>query len=156
MGFLLEQDALNGKSGKAFMTYNGQNIELFGLKKFDSNAEFDEADMKVVGTVRTQKKTTGVTMTGSATIYYGTPYFLRVLKEYLVTNKMPLLTFQITNDDPSTSVGKQVVALYNVKLSKVPIAILDAEADFLEEEIEFSFTDFEPLTEFSNAPAQLG
>lgn len=156
MGFLLERDALNGKSGKAFMTYNGQNIELFGLKKFESNAEFDEADFKVVGTTRTQKKTTGVTMTGTATIYYGTPYFLRVLKEYLRTGKLPEITFQITNDDPSSSVGAQIVALYGVKLSKVPVAILNAEADFLEEEIEFSFTDFEPLSEFADAPAQLG
>lgn len=156
MSYLLEKDALNGKSGKAFMTENGRNIELFGLKKFDSNAEFDEADMKVVGTNRTQKKTTGVTMTGTATIYYGTPHFLRILKEYLQTGKFPEVSFQITNDDPSTSVGVQTVAIYGVKFSKIPIAILDAEADFLEEEIGFSFTDVEPLSEFADAPAQLG
>ena len=156
MSYLLEKDALSGKSGKAFMTENDLHIELFGLKKFDSNAEFDEADMKVVGTNRTQKKTTGVTMTGTATIYYGTPHFLRILKEYLQTGKFPEISFQITNDDPSTSVGVQTVAIYGVKFSKIPIAILDAEADFLEEEIEFSFTDVEPLSEFADVPAQLG
>lgn len=156
MAFLLERDALNGKSGKAFMTYDGKNVELFGLKKFESNAEFDEADFKVVGTVLTQKKTTGVTMTGTATVYYGTPHFLRILKEYLTTRRLPEITFQITNDDPSTSVGVQTAAIYGVKLSKVPIAILDAEADFLEEEIEFSFTGVEVLSEFEETPAQLG
>lgn len=156
MGFLLEQDALNGKSGKAFAVVNGNNVEMFGLKKFESNAEFQTADFNVVGTNVTQKKTKGVTMTGTATIYYGTPVFLDMLAEYLKTGILPHFTFQITNDDAGSSVGKQVVALYNVKLDKVPIALLDDSVDYLTEEISFSFTGMEVLTPFNAAPAQLG
>lgn len=155
MSFLLERDALNGKSGKAFITRDGKNYEVFGLKKFNSDAEFQEADFKVVGTTLVQKKTTGVSLTGSATIYYGTPVFLEMLQEYLKTGRLPYFTFQIENDDPSTSVGSQVVALYNVKLSKVPVAILDADAELLEEEISFSYTSLEVLKAF-NSPAVLG
>ena len=55
--FLLERDALNGKEGKAFMTLNGRNIEMFSLKKFQSDAEFQESDFNVVGTRLVQKKT---------------------------------------------------------------------------------------------------
>mgnify|MGYP000134527272 CR=1 FL=1 len=62
--FLLERDALNGKEGKAFMTLNGRNIEMFSLKKFQSDAEFQESDFKVVGTRLVQKKATGVSLTG--------------------------------------------------------------------------------------------
>ena len=154
--FLLERDALNGKEGKAFMTLNGRNIEMFSLKKFQSDAEFQESDFKVVGTRLVQKKTTGVSLTGSMTIYYGTPHFLRILQEYLKTGKLPYFTLQVTNDDPSTSVGTQTVAFYNVKLQKLPIAILDAEADFLEMEVSFSDTGIEVLNYFNDAPAQLG
>ena len=70
--FLLERDALNGKQGSAFMTLNGQNIEMFGMKKFQSDAEFQETDFKVVGTTLVQKKTTGVSLTGSMTIWHTT------------------------------------------------------------------------------------
>lgn len=156
MSFLLEQDALNGKAGKAFATINGRNIEMFGLKKFQSDAEFQEADFPVVGTNITQKKTKGVTLTGTATIYYGTPVFLEMLQEYLKTGKLPYFTFQITNEDKGSTVGKQVVALYNVKLTKVPIAILDDSADYLTSEISFSYTGLEVLTPFNQSPAQLG
>ena len=152
--FLLERDALNGKEGKAFMTLNGRNIEMFSLKKFQSDAEFQESDFKVVGTRLVQKKTTGVSLTGSMTIYYGTPHFLRILQEYLKTGKLPYFTLQVTNDDPSTSVGTQTVAFYNVKLQKLPIDILDA--DFLEMEVSFSYTGIEVLNYFNDAPAQLG
>ena len=156
MAFLLERDALNGKQGSAFITLNGQNIEMFGMKKFQSVAEFQETDFKVVGTTLVQKKTTGVTLTGSMTIYYGTPHFLRLLQDYIKTGKLPYFTLQITNDDPATSVGTQTVVLYNVKLQKLPVAMLDADADFLEMEVGFSYTSLEVLNYFNDKPAQLG
>ena len=155
MSFLLERDALNGKSGSGFMTINGENHEMFGMKKFQSDAEFQESDFKVVGTTLVQKKTTGVSLTGSMTIYYGTPYFLRLLQEYLKTGKLPYFTLQITNDDPSTTVGTQTVVLYDVKLQKIPVAILDAEAEYLEMEVSFSYTTLEVLDWFKD-PEQLG
>ena len=155
MSFLLERDALNGKSGSAFATINGENHEMFGMKKFQSDAEFQESDFKVVGTTLVKKKTTGVSLTGTMTIYYGTPHFLRLLQEYLKTGKLPYFTLQITNDDPSTSVGSQTVVLYNVKLQKLPVAMLDADADFLEMEVSFSYTNIEVLDWFKD-PAQLG
>ena len=155
MSFLLERDALNGKSGRAFLTINSQNQELFSLKKLQTDAEFQEGDFKVVGTTLVQKKTTGVTMTGTMTIYYGTPVFVEMLQTYLKTGRLPYFTIQVTNDDPSVSVGQQTIALYNVKLSKVPIAMLDADAEWLEEEVGFSFTNVEILQAF-HAPAALG
>lgn len=155
MSFLLERDALNGKSGSGFMTINGENHEMFGMKKFQSDAEFQESDFKVVGTTLVQKKTTGVSLTGSMTLYYGSPHFLRLLQEYLKTGKLPYFTLQIMNNDPSTSVGTQTVVFYNVKLQKLPVAMLDAEAEFLEMEVSFSYTNIEVLDWFKE-PEQLG
>ena len=155
MGFLLERDALNGKAGRAFSVIDGRNVEMFGLKKMQADAEFQEADFNVVGTNLVQKKTKGVTLTGSFTIYYGTPDFLNMLKTYLKTGKLPYFTIQITNDDQGTTVGTQTVALYNVKLSKLPIAMLDDSADYLSMDVSFSFTNVEILNAFG-APAQLG
>ena len=155
MSFLLERDALNGKSGSGFMTINGENHEMFGMKKFQSDAEFQEADFKVVGTTLVQKKTTGVSLTGTMTIYYGSPYFLKLLQTYLKTGKLPYFTMQITNDDPGSSVGTQTVAFYNVKLQKLPVAILDADSDFLEMGVAFSYTNIEVLDWFKD-PKQLG
>ena len=155
MSFLLERDALNGKSGSAFINYKGENRELFGIKNFHSDAEFQEADFKVVGTTLVQTKTTGVKLSGTFTIYYGTPLFLEMLREYVKTGVLPYFDIQIVNDDPTTTVGKQIVVHYNCKLSKVPIAMLDAEADWLEEEVGFTFTSVEVLNAF-NAPSALG
>lgn len=155
MSFLLERDALNGKQGKAIATVNGENHELFQLKKLNADAEFTEADFKVVGTTLVQKKTTGVNYTGTMTIYYGSPLFIKMVSDYQKTGQVTFFNIQVENEDPGTSVGKQTVTLQNCKLSKVPIAILDSDTDFLEEEVGFSFTGIEVLNWF-NDPAQLG
>lgn len=155
MSFLLERDALNGKQGSAIMTIDGENHELFGAKKVNTDAEFQESDFKVIGTTLVQKKTTGVNLTGTMTIYYGTPLFIKMVQEYIKTGKIPYFDLQVENDDPSTSVGKQTVVYYNCKLSKVPLSILDADSDFLEEEVGFSYTNIEVLNWFTD-PTNLG
>ena len=156
MSFLLERDTLNGKEGRAFITTeNGEVQEMFSVKNIKVDFSLDESDMKVVGTRLVQKKTTGVQLSGSMTIYYGTPRFKQMVKDYMTTGRMPYFTLQIVNDDPATSVGSQTVALYNVKIQSGSIAMLDADTDFLTEDVAFSFTRFEILNAFHN-PSQLG
>ncbi len=155
MGFLLANDGMNGKAGSAFMVRGGRNIELFGLKKFETNAEFETTDFPVVGALVNQTKVKGIKYSGMLTIYYGTPEFLSILTEFKRTRRFPEIKLQVINDGTGTTVGNQVIAIYGVVLSKIPIAMLDDSVDYLQEEIPFTFTDFEPLEQFK-APAQLG
>lgn len=155
MAFLLERDALNGKEGQGFMNIGGRNIEMFQIKNFQTNANFQEADFKVVGTRLVQKKSTGVELTGNMTLYYGTPEFVQLVSNYIKNGTLPYFTLQITNNDPSTTVGTQTIAYYDVKLQSVPISVLDADTEFLTMDVSFSFTSFEILSSFVT-PAQLG
>lgn len=154
--FLLERDAVNGKAGRGFATIDGRNVEMFGFKKFRTDVDFQEENFTVVGTNLVQKKTTGALLTGSMTIYYGTPEFARLAEAYFKTGRIPYFTMQITNDDPATTVGRQTIAFYNCKLQKLPLSILDADVTTLTLDITFSFTSFEILSAFKNQPTQLG
>ena len=79
MAYLLANDGVSGKAGSAFMVKNGRNIELFGIKKFESNAEIQTADFPVVGALVDQTKVKGIKYSGTMTLYYGTPEFLENL-----------------------------------------------------------------------------
>jgi hypothetical protein len=155
MAFLLERDALNGKEGRAIATINGKQIELFGCRNIKADYSLDSSDLKLVGTRLVQKKTTGIQLSGSMTIVYGTPYFKQLVKNYMVTGAPPYFTLQIINDDPATSVGRQVAALYNCRINSGSLAQLDADADFLTEDVSFDFTHFELVEQFHD-PDQLG
>lgn len=156
MAYLLERDTLNGKEGRAFITNeNGIVEEMFNVKSINLDFSLEESDMKVVGTRLVQKKTTGVSLSGTMTIYYGSPKFKQMCKDYMNTGRMPYFTLQVVNDDPATSVGTQTIVCYNVKIQSGKIAILDSDTDFLTEDVPFTFTRFEILTAFHN-PASLG
>lgn len=156
MSFLLARDALKGAAGKAFMVVDGQNVELFGLKKFDSNADINVSEFKVVGSYTDQSKPGSIKYSGTCDVYYGTPAFLKILMEYKKTGRFPIINFQVTNEDKGSSVGPQTVAIYNVILTKIPIALLDDSADALQENISFNFSDVEVLQYFRDTPDQLG
>lgn len=155
MSYLLANDGINGKAGSAFMVKNGQNIELFGLKKYETNAEVQTSEFPVVGSLIDQTKVKGIKYSGTLTIYYGTPEFVNILSEYKRNGRFPEINFQVINQDKGSSVGTQIVAIYGVTLTKIPIAMLDDSAEYLQEDIPFNFTDFEVLEGFV-APLQLG
>ena len=159
MSYMLAKDALNGKQGKAFITLHkdtGDEIhELFSAKKVQTKVDYQKADFKVIGTTTIQKKTTGASKTGTMTIYLGTPLFTEMAREYEANGKVLYFDMQVTNEDASTSIGKQTIAYYDCSLDSIPLSILDADADFLEQEVGFSYTTFEVLDSF-NDPATLG
>lgn len=155
MPYLLERDSINGKEGSAFMTIDGRTVQMFNIKNLNTQANFQEADFKVVGTTLVQKKTTGVELTGTMEIYYGTPEFVSMVEQYVSTGTLPYFTLQVTNNDPTSSVGQQSIAFYDVKLQQVPLSILDADAEFLTETVNFSYTRFVVLESFGE-PATLG
>ncbi len=156
MSFLLERDTLNGAAGKAVIIQDGQVKDLFGAKNVKTQAEISSSDMKVIGTKKAQQKPGSVKQTGTMTVYYGTPLFLEMLAQYVRTGVMPYFNLQVTNDDPTTTVGVQTVAYYDCKLTgTIPLSVLDAEADMLTMDVSFSYEDFEPLSSFHD-PAATG
>ena len=102
-----------------------------------------------------QKKTTGVSLTGSMDIYYGTDDFVDLCQRYIKTGELPYFTVQITINDPATSVGVRTVILYDVKLQSTPLSMLDSDSDFLTETVNFSFGSFEKVSSFV-PPSRLG
>ena len=55
----------------------------------------------------------------------------------------------VINDDPQSGLGSQTVVLKNCNLNKVTLAKLDVGADFLDEELSFTFEDAELLDKFT-------
>ena len=46
MSFLLERDAVNGKEGRGFMTIDGENHEMFGLKSSSRTQSFRKQTLR--------------------------------------------------------------------------------------------------------------
>ena len=56
---------------------------------------------------------------------------------------------QVVNEDPSSDVGRQSVILIDCNIDGGILAKFDAEGEYLDEEMEFTFEDFKIVEEFN-------
>lgn len=98
----------------------------------------------------TGHKTTGANGSGSMTLYYMTPLFREMLRQWKETGKDVYFDMVIENDDQESSAGKQTVLLMDCNLDSVVLAKLDGDSDdALDEDADFTFEDFDILTPFT-------
>ena len=148
MGFLKGQDTISGQEARAYITIEGRNEELFYAKKLESKVQKEKAEVKTLGKRGTQVKAKGWKGTGTLTVYYATSLFRELMLQYMKTGKDVYFDITVTNEDPTSGIGKQTVVLKNCNLDEVSMTILDTNSDALEEEVPFTFEDVDILDKF--------
>lgn len=156
MSYLLAKDTVNGAEGSVVVTRNGVNTVAAGMRNIKTNAEIQSSDMRVIGTRIIQNKSNGAKLTGTGNIYYGSNLWTDMVLEYINTGVMPEFDIQITNADPTTSVGSQVMAYYGCTLTgTIPLSILNDEEAMLNYDFNFAYARVARLSAFTD-PATLG
>lgn len=156
MAYLLAKDTMNGAEGSVVVTRSNRQYVVAGMKNIHGNAEIQSNDMRVIGTRTIQDKPNGAKLTGTGNIYYGTNLWTDMVLEYINTGVMPEFDIQITNYDPTTTVGSQVMAYYGCHLTgTIPLSILDDSEAMLNYDFNFAYTRVQRLQSF-NEPAELG
>ena len=75
MSFLLAKDTVNGAEGKVFVSIDGQQTEVAGMRNIKTTASLQSSDMRVIGTRKIQEKPNGAKLYGTGNIYYGSNIF---------------------------------------------------------------------------------
>lgn len=150
MLYLNGSDVISGKEGRAYITIEGKNEELFYVKSIEATIEKNKAEIKALGRNGTQYKATGWKGTGSMTIYYMTSFFRKMMVDYVNESKDLYFDLVIVNEDPASATGKQSVTLHRVNLDSVIIGKLDVDSDGLEEEVSFTFEGVKLNNEFNS------
>ncbi|CAM3030035.1 phage tail tube protein [Paenibacillus sp. FSL H7-0942] len=149
MAFLKASDTISGQEGRAYATINGQTEEMFYVKTLEATVEKQKAEVKTLGRRGVQHKATGWSGSGSMTIFYTTSRFRELMLQYMQNGVDTYFDIEVTNEDPSSTIGKQTVTLKGVNLDSVIMASLDTEAEALEEEVSFTFEDVDMPVSFN-------
>ena len=115
-------DTISGKEGRAYAKINGNNEDLFMAKNIESTVEKAKSEIKAIGKRMTGHKTTGGNGTGSMTLYYLTPLFRDMIKQWKETGVDIYFDMVVENDDPESSAGKQSVLLIGCNLDSTILA----------------------------------
>lgn len=142
-------DTISGKEGRVYAKINGNNEEMFYAKSIEATVEKSKGQVKAIGKRMVGHKTTGAEGTGSMTLYYVSPLFRSKLSEWKQTGVDAYFDMVIENDDQASVAGSQRVLLLGVNLDSTLLAKLDGDSDDpLEEDVDFTFEDFEILESF--------
>lgn len=148
MSFLNVKDTISGGEGIVQATINGKIEDMFYTKNIEAKMEKDKTGLKVLGSKSEQQKSKGWKGTGSMTLYYMTSTFRHLALKYAKTGKDFFFDLLITNHDAATEIGKQTIVLHNCNLDSVLLAKIDVDSEALDEDVDFTFTDFDILNEF--------
>jgi len=147
---LKSYDTISGKEGTAYVRIDGKNEELFSAKSIEAKIELKKGAVKCIGRRMEGSKVTGMKGSGTLKMYYGSPLFSRLIGDYKDTGKALYFDLVVENDDPASSAGKQTVLLCDCSPDGITLAKLDGDTDDpLEDEIGFTFEDYEYINKFN-------
>lgn len=146
--YMNAKDAVSGSLAKCFVTIDGNRYEFLQLKNFESNFNINIAEVPILGKIMKGHKATGGTGEWSGTAYYNQSIMRDLMVRYKTTGVFPYFDIQVTNEDPSTDLGRQTIILKDCLFEGGILAKFDADAEFLDEEIKGTFDDFEMPEKF--------
>jgi hypothetical protein len=143
------KDAVSASLAECFVTIEGNRYNFMQAINLEASFEKNKKEVPILGKTGKGNKATGWKGTGKATFHYNTSIFRELLYRYKNTGEDIYFDIQITNEDPTSSVGRQTIILKGCNLDGGILTKFDADADYLDEDINFTFEDFEIPEKFT-------
>lgn len=141
-------DTITAQEGTAIITINGDNRELFEISSLRAQLDMIVQERRMLGHRMTQHKVTGVTGTGSATLYFMNSEQLSQAIDFIKNGTRGNINLKVKNNDPQSTVGVQEVVLRNVIFNTIPVAALEESEDPITFDSDFTFDEIKSLKAF--------
>ncbi|MCD7864032.1 MAG: phage tail tube protein [Lachnospiraceae bacterium] len=136
------KDTLGASLAECFVTIGTRRYNFMQAINLEATFEKKKTEVPILGKTGRGNKATGWSGTGSATFHYNTSVFRQMLLDYKNTGEDTYFEIQITNEDPTSSVGRQTIILSDCNVDGGVLAKFDADGDYLDEDMNFTFDDF--------------
>ena len=142
-------DALSAGLAECYVTIDGRRYRFMQAINLEASIEKKKMQVPVLGRMGRGNKGVGWSGSGKATFQYNSSLFRELLYRFKESGEDMYFDIQITNEDPVSSVGRQTVILKDCNLDGGVLAKFSAEDEYLEEELRFTFEDFEIPEKFT-------
>ena len=143
------KDSVFAALAECFVTIGTRRYNFMQAINLEANFEKNKTEVPILGKTGKGNKASGWKGTGSATFHYNTSIFRMLMKRYKETGEDVYFDIQVTNEDPTSSVGRQTVILKDCNVDGGILAKFDADSDYLDEDMDFTFEDFEIPEQFT-------
>lgn len=136
------KDTVCAALAECFVTIGKRRYNFMQAINLEAKFEKNKTEVPILGKTGKGNKATGWKGTGSATFHYNTSIFRQMMLDYKESGQDTYFEIQITNEDPTSSVGRQTIILKDCNIDGGILAKFDADSEYLDEDIDFTFEDF--------------
>jgi len=143
------KDTITASLAECFVTIDGTRYNFMQAINLEASVEKTKTEVPILGKTGKGNKSTGWKGSGSATFHYNTSIFRELLLKFKETGEDMYFDIQITNYDPTSAVGRQTTILKDVNVDGGLVAKFDADGEYLDEDMDFTFEDWEMPEKFN-------
>lgn len=142
------KDAVSASMAECYVTIDKKRYNFMQAINLEATMKKTKQEVPILGKTGKGNKATGWTGTGKAKFHYNNSVFREILYKFKEKGEDMYFDIQVTNEDPTSAVGRQTIILKDCNLDGGTLAKFDATAKFLEEEYNFTFEDWEMPEKF--------
>ncbi len=143
------RDAISAPLAECYVTIDGNRYNFMQAIDLEASFEKNKTEVPILGKTAKGNKASGWSGSGSATFHYNTSIFRKLFLRYKETGEDVYFDIQVTNEDPTSTIGRQTVILKDCNMDGGILAKFDADGEYLDESMDFTFEDFEMPEEFA-------
>lgn len=136
------KDAVSGSLAECYITIDGRRYNFMTATKFEAKYEKTKTEVPILGKTSKGNKSVGGKGSGSMTVHYNSSIFRELLEKYQNTGEDVYFDMEVSNEDPTSAAGRQTFLFQQCNTDGGILAKFDASAEFLDEEINFTFEKF--------------
>ncbi len=152
---LFAGDTLSAAEAECYVVINGRRYNFMQAISLEAKMQKKKSKVPILGKPGKGNKATGWEGTGSATFHYNTSVFRQLLLSYKDTGYDVYFDIQVVNEDPGSRAGRQEIILKDCNIDGGVLAKFDADGEYLDEEMEFTFEDVMMPSAFKDLPGFL-
>ena len=137
------KDTISASQAECYVTIEGNRYNFMQAISLEAKIEKTKKEVPILGKTGKGNKATGWKGTGSAKFHYASSLFRELMERYKNTGEDVYFDIQVTNEDETSAVGRQTVILKDCNVNGGILTQFDADADYLDEELDFTFEDFD-------------
>lgn len=144
------KDTVFAALAECFVTIGTRRYNFMQAINLEAKFEKTKTEVPILGKTGKGNKATGWKGTGSATFHYNTSIFRQMMLQYKETGEDIYFEIQISNEDPTSGAGRQTMILMDCNIDGGVLAKFDADGEYLDEDMDFTFEDFKMPESFKD------
>ena len=136
------KDTISASLAECFITIGSRRYNFMQAIDLEATFEKQKTEVPILGKTGKGNKSTGWKGKGKAKFHYNTSVFRQMMLHYKDTGEDVYFEIQISNEDPSSAAGRQTMILIDCNIDGGILAKFDADSEYLDEEMDYTFEDF--------------